>query len=291
MPMPGTGRDGAPSRWWRRSRSDSGQVGDPVGLEPDFLTDRPHRPTRLSHELEEVDAVRPVHFTAIHRLDRITPGGATHAIRRPRPPQAHARGLHPRRGGQGPRPALRRLRTQGARGLRPGSPRIDRQAGRRGDDQHLGRGRHPAPLRRGDRREQPHADQGHRPGQGEDRQDRRRGPGEPPPMRLPPRGLGAGRRHPAAEAPDRRAVGPGRRPHAAEEPHPRRPRRAAGRPARGRAVHGQGPGLGAGPGVARGRPGHRRPLPEALRRGRRRARVARRPSCGPSPITTTASGS
>ena len=32
----------------------------PMGFEPVFLTDRPHRPTRLSFELEEVDAVRPV---------------------------------------------------------------------------------------------------------------------------------------------------------------------------------------------------------------------------------------
>src|ERR1700712_5397535 len=37
-----------------------GRSRDPVGYEPDFLTDRPHRPTRLSLELEEVDAVRPV---------------------------------------------------------------------------------------------------------------------------------------------------------------------------------------------------------------------------------------
>src|SRR3954452_18008643 len=54
-----------------------GRSRDPVGREPDFLTDSPHRPTRLSHELEEVDAVRPVPITAIHRLDRTPPGGAT----------------------------------------------------------------------------------------------------------------------------------------------------------------------------------------------------------------------
>ena len=45
-----------------------------MGFEPAFLTDRPHRPTRLSFELEEVDAVRPVCETATHRLGRKTLG-------------------------------------------------------------------------------------------------------------------------------------------------------------------------------------------------------------------------
>jgi hypothetical protein len=55
------------------SRSDSGQAARSYGLRARFFNRPPHRPTRLSFELEEVDAVRPVLHTAISRLSRKTP--------------------------------------------------------------------------------------------------------------------------------------------------------------------------------------------------------------------------
>ena len=142
-------------------------------------------------------------------------------------------------------------------------PAARRPRGPGGHHQLLGRGRRPAAARGPRRGLQSHGHQGHRPGQGQDRQGGRPRAGPTPALRLPARGLAARRGHAPAARTDRPPQRPGRPADDDAQPHPQRAGHAADRGAAA-AVQRRGPGVAGHRGTRRARPPAGRQRPAAV---------------------------